>query len=176
MNKKKYKFLIMPLVMTTFAMLTFTACTKHVPEVPMTQLQKREIQTREFDTNDTKLVMKAMMHVLQDDGFVIKNAVLDLGLLSAEINVNIENKTQMFLAALANSNGGQARWNKQEMIEASANVSEFGGKTRIRMNFQRKTIDNMGCPVDVQTILDSHVYQTFFNKVDKSLFIQNENI
>jgi len=155
-------------------MLSFTACTRTIPEVPLTQLQTREIQTREFDTHDTKLVMKAMMHVLQDDGYVIKNAVLDVGLLSAEKNIDIQKNSEVFLAQLAQ--GAAARWTKQEVDEVSANVSEFGDKTRVRINFQRKTMDNFGCPGSVKTVLDPQIYQAFFNKVDKSLFIQQESI
>ncbi|BCB95759.1 hypothetical protein JZK55_06810 [Dissulfurispira thermophila] len=37
-----------------------------------TQLQIREFQTRIYDTNDVKMVMKAMLNVLQDDGFIVK--------------------------------------------------------------------------------------------------------
>ena len=50
---------------------------------PKTQLETRELQTRTFDTKDEKLVMKAMLNVLQDDGYVVKNAVTDLGLITA---------------------------------------------------------------------------------------------
>ncbi len=42
-----------------------------------TQLQIREFQTRSYETNDVKMVMKAMLNILQDDGFIVKNAVLD---------------------------------------------------------------------------------------------------
>src|SRR5262252_4677186 len=48
-----------------------------------TQLEIREFQTRDFDVSDARLVMKAMLNVLQDDGYVVKNAVVDLGLITA---------------------------------------------------------------------------------------------
>jgi hypothetical protein len=55
-----------------------------VPQEPeRTQLEIREFQTRDFDTADPKLVMKAMLNVLQDEGYVVKNAVVDLGLITA---------------------------------------------------------------------------------------------
>lgn len=143
-------------------------------DVPFTQLQVREIQSREFDTSDTKLVMKSMMNVLQDEGFIVKNAVAELGLLSAEKNIDVENTgTKILLCALQGSN---ARWSKQEILEASANVSEYGSKTRVRMNFQTKTMDNYGCPKDIKSINDPKFYQDFFNKVSKGIFIQEQNI
>src|SRR6185295_2660700 len=118
--------------------------------------------------------MKSMMNVLQDEGFMIKNAVLDLGLLSAERNIDIENPRDAMRGAIFV--GPHARWDKQLIYEASANISEYGNKTRVRMSFQIKKIDNFGSPVDVQTMLDPLHYQAFFEKVGKGLFIQEENI
>ena len=167
----KKVYLILPLV----TLLAFTSCVQHVPDAPpITQLQIREIQTREFDTKDTKLVMKSMMNVLQDEGFIIKNAVLDLGLLSAEKNTDIENPHD---ATFARMWGGEhARWDKQQVLEASANISEYGAKTRVRMNFQVRILDNCGGPSEVSTIKNAHHYQDFFEKVSKGIFIQQENI
>lgn len=152
-----------------------TGCAMHsVSDTPLTQLEVREIQSREYDTCNTKLVMKSMMNVLQDEGFIIKNAVAELGLLSAEKNIDIENKgTAILLYALG---GNNARWSKQDLIEASANVSEYGSKTRVRMNFQTKTMDNFGCPKDIKTIRDPKYYQEFFDKVSKGIFIQEQDI
>ena len=65
-----------------------------VTEVPKTQLEIREYQTREYDTKDVKMVMKSLLNVLQDDGFIVKNASVDLGLISATKEINVENKTR----------------------------------------------------------------------------------
>ena len=154
--------------------LMLTGCIRPPSEDPLTQLQIREIQTREFPVADSKLVMKSMMNVLQDEGFIIKNAVADLGLLSAEKNIDVEDKAKAVFRALFA--GPNARWSKQQILEASANVSEFGSKTRIRINFQTKTMDNFGCPQDVVTINDSLYYQDFFDKVGKGIFIQEQEI
>lgn len=157
------------------AVISLTGCACRSPEdAPMTQLQIREIQSREFDTKDTKLVMKSMMNVLQDEGFIIKNAVLDLGLLSAEKDIDIENTSEAIMKTIFV--GNHARWSKHRILEASANISEFGDKTRVRMNFQTKSIDNFGCQTSVEPVLDNQYYQIFFEKVSKGLFIQQENI
>ena len=81
----------------------FTGCAPYnKSEGPVTQLQVREYQSREFDTDDTKLVMKSMMNVLQDEGFIIKNAVADLGLLSAEKSYDVENTGKAILLCALN--------------------------------------------------------------------------
>jgi len=120
------------------------------------------------------MIMKAMLNVLQDDGFIVKNAVTDLGLLSAEKTLDIENKGEAFLAAFFA--GAQARWKKASVIECTANVSEYGNQSRVRVNFQLKILDNKGGIVEVKQILDEKYYQDFFSKVDKGIFIQKEKL
>lgn len=141
---------------------------------PKSQLQIREFQTRSYETNDTKMVLKAVLNTLQDEGYIVKNAVPDLGLLSATKEVDIEDKAQAILATLLQ--GANARWLKNSVIEATANVSDFGSQTRVRMNFQVKTYDNTGAVRDLKQIDDGNFYQDFFSKVDKGIFIQRENL
>jgi len=139
-----------------------------------TQLQIREFQTRSYETNDIKMVMKAMLNVLQDDGFIVKNAVLDLGLLSAEKSVDVERKGEAFMAAFFM--GANARWKKASIIECTGNISEYGKLTRVRVNFQVKVLDNKGGIVEVKQIEEEKYYQDFFSKVDKGIFIQKEKL
>jgi hypothetical protein len=155
---------------------------------PETQLQTREFQTREFDTNDVKLVMKALLNVLQDDGFVVKNAVVDLGLLTATKEIQLTGQptasdsywSEAFAALLSgrNNQGGrqqqEQRYNKFKQIEASVNITELGKRTRVRANFQAKVLDNTGNPAEVYVIKDPKFYQDFFAKVDKGIFLQKQ--
>jgi hypothetical protein len=120
------------------------------------------------------MVMKSLLNVLQDDGYMVKNSNVDLGLLTATKEVDVENKGEAFVASLLG--GHEARWNKNSMIECSANVSEYGTQTQVRVNFQLKTMNNKGEVVGVKQIDDSKYYQEFFSKVDKGIFIQKEKL
>lgn len=139
-----------------------------------TQLQIREFQTRTYDTNDTKLVMKAMLNVLHDEGFIVKHASLELGLISATKEADVESKGGAFLSMLFM--GQKAKWKKNSIIESSANISEFGEKCRVRIIFQVKVLDNKGEVMTVKQIADAKYYQNFFSKVDKGLFLEREKI
>lgn len=154
---------------------------------PQTQLETREFQTRVFDTNDTKLIMKAMLNVLQDDGFIVKNAVTELGLLSATKEVDMQQKMSggndfwnNVFENMINSGKNKRNatveqtYNKLKIVEVSVNVSEFGQKSKVRANFQAKIIDNKGNTVEVKTVDDPKFYQDFFMKVDKGIFIQKQ--
>ncbi len=156
-----------------------------------TQLQTREYQTREFDTNNTKLVLKAVLNVLQDDGFVVKNAVTDLGLLTAAKEIDMSEKSKdndndvwaaIFESMLnsksnRNSNNNQQRnLKKFKTIEVSVNVTEIGSRSKVRANFQAKIIDETGNTLDVYVIDDMKFYQDFFGKVDKGIFLQKQGL
>jgi len=62
--------------------LILTSCFLVPP--PLTQVQIREMQTRTMQATDNMMVQKAVVNLLQDDGFIIKNAEPDLGLFVAE--------------------------------------------------------------------------------------------
>ncbi|NMC63048.1 MAG: hypothetical protein GYA55_07755 [SAR324 cluster bacterium] len=151
------------------------ACTIPPAEAPKSQLQVRAIQTREYDERDMKTVMKSLIDVLQDEGFMIKNADSNLGFISAQKEVDIERPGDAFFGGFGRPRE-IPRWRKSAQIEASINISEFGKTTRVRANFQRKELDNIGATVAVYAIDDERFFQYFFEKVDKGLFIQKEKI
>ena len=164
------------------------------PPPPPTQLEVREYQTRTFDTADTNLVMKAMLNALQDDGYVVKNAVVELGLITAS------KESDLAPGRSGNSGGnifgglgsiiiggtgpggvvvGSQRdpsYPKTEVRDFTGNVSAFGKQTKVRVSFQRKVLDNRGDVVEVEAISDLEFYQTFFSRMDKSLFLQKESL
>ncbi|HRT61843.1 MAG TPA: hypothetical protein P5551_05730 [Syntrophales bacterium] len=149
-------------------------CATTGPTTEKTQLQIREFQTRSYSNCDSKMVMKAMLNVLQDDGYIVKNAVTDMGLLSAEKTVDVQNLGEA--VAMAFFAGVHARWKKASVVECTANVSDYGKQTRVRVNFQVKVFDNKGGILEVKQIEDQKFYQDFFTKVDKAVYIQKEKI
>ena len=159
-----------------FIIATFIifGCVAAPPTPQKTQLEIREFQTRQYDTNDVKMVMKALLNVLQDDRYIVKNANVDLGLLSATKEIDVENKGEAFFLALLA--GHEARWKKNSTIECSGNITEIGKVCKVRVNFMIKTMDNKGGVVDVKTIDDAKFYQEFFAKVDKGIFIGKQKL
>ena len=158
--------------------------TYQAPDAPKTQLQTRQVQTREFDTNNVKLIMKAVINVLQDDGFIVKNAQLDLGLLTAQKEIDLSQSrgnsndfwSEFFKGIDRNRsrNSTDLTYSKIKIVESSVNISEFGKKTKVRANFQVKVLDNLGNPKEVYQVEDAKFYQDFFVKVDKGVFIQKQ--
>jgi hypothetical protein len=168
-------------------------CTAGV-QPPKTQLEVREFQTRTFDTPDSKQVMKAMLNVLQDDGYVVKNAVVDLGLITATKEIDVAPGRSGPAGGGLGGIGGAVvigggpggvifggprsapAYRKTERRDFTGNVSEFGPQTRVRVSFQRKVLDNRGDVVEVQPIDDPVFYRDFFSRMDKSLYLQQEKL
>ncbi len=167
------------------------------PKPPRTQLEIRQNQTREYLTADTKMVMKALLNTLQDDGFIVKNAVTELGLITGTKELDVEQvsgypggfSTTFGFGSGRRSNSGlgfglgypwgvndNAITSKNSIIEVSANVTEFRSETRVRVNFQEKIVDNRGGTLEVRQIDDPEYYQDFFSKVDKGIFLQRERL
>lgn len=118
--------------------------------------------------------MKAVINALQDDGFIIKAADKELGFITASKEVDVQDSSEVFWSQLLQ--GAQGRYRKNSIVEASSNISEFGKETKVRIVFQVKVIDNFGAPVDAKQIEDPVLYQEFFTKVDKSVFIERERL
>ena len=78
------------------------------------QVQLRQIQTRAFDTTDSAKTLRTAIATLQDLGFVIDKADLDLGAISATkldhyqlrmtVTVRPRNETQLLVRANAQYN------------------------------------------------------------------------
>lgn len=196
----KFKVNLLFAVLLVLGLLVVQSCTiVNVPnqqQRPQTQLQSRQYQQREFDTNDVKLVMKAVLNTLQDDGFIVRNAVVDLGLLTATKEISLTNGTAQqsantnndFWSALFRSavfgnrrQGSQPqasnedqRFQNIKQIEASINLTQFGRQTRVRASFVARILDNKGAIMETFEIEDMKFYQDFFVKVDKGVFIEKQ--
>jgi hypothetical protein len=138
----------------------------------MSQLQIREFQTRAFETADTLLVMKALLNVLQDDFYIVKNADAALGLVTATKEIDVDDRG--FWSKFFSDKDD--RWKKNSIVECSGTVSPYGKRTRVRMNFQVKTYDNSGAIMEVVQVQDQKFYQDFFAKVDKGIFLAKEKL
>ena len=169
-----------------------SSCIQPLIRPKQTQLQIRQFQTREYESTNTKMIMKAVLNVLQDEGFIVKNAVVDLGLITATKEYEADSGNNSFSSSIflggfgsrIGSNGfgfdsgmlNQPQGRRHTVIESSVNISEFGKTTRVRINFEKKLIDGREGVLEVSQIEDGLYYQDFFSKVDKGVFLQKEKL
>ncbi len=119
--------------------------------------------------------MKAMLNVLQDDNFIIEQVNVDLGFFYATKEVDVEDAGEKFWETFWRGKV-DATYKKNQVIDATANITEFGDEMRVRINFRVKVLNNKGGVVLVRQVDDPEYYQKFFYKVDKGIFIEKEQI
>lgn len=151
---------------------------KKKPE--MTQLQIRKMQTREWDVMDKNKIMSVALAVLQDDGFVVANANVDVGLLAAHKDLfkkDVDDTGTAFAKGFFGL-GYSVSESTYSRIEASLTVTPFGQKTRVRMSARLAETSTAGFNADVtrQAITEAKFYQEFFTKLEKGLFIEREKL
>ena len=151
----------------------FAGC--HKPEVALTQLQVRQMQTRSYDVRDQRKAVKAILNVLQDEAFIPQDVNLELGFVHAVRELDIEDGSERFWAKFWYGRA-DATWKKHSIIECAANVTELSQGMRVRINFQLKVLNNKGEVLSVEPIADPRFYQDFFARVDKSMFLEQEGV
>ena len=141
---------------------------------PQSQLQKRQYQTRQYENISKADLMKAMLNVLQDEGFIVNNANSLLGFISGAKEFSPNDKTVDVQSELGTKKGLSGC--VVAVVEATANVSEYGKAYRVRINFKRKLLNTYGNAYKITDVSDEKYYQRFFSKVDKAIFIQKQKI
>ena len=164
-------------LLLTFALLIFAAgCDIQPPVPPMTQLQLRQLQSRSYENRDLKTAMRAVINALLDDGFIIKNADKDLGFVQASKEMDISGGMGPFVGFGGVFSNQQARYSNSSIVDCSGTLTTTGNSTNVRLIFQSKTLDNFGVSMGVNVLTDPFYYQNIFVKIDKSLFLEKENL
>lgn len=119
----------------------------------MTALEIRAIQTKEFQTTNKILVMKAMLDVFQDCGYIIETANPILGFISG-------NKDYQ------NANG------QITSFQLTANITKKSKTTKVRINIKQINRNIYGAAETVINVFDGSAYQSFYSQIDKAIYEQ----
>ena len=116
------------------------------------------------------MVMKALVNVLQDQGFIIKAVNNDVGVITATKQQQAGREWDPHPLHFG-------WWPILRTWEASVNVSQFGRETKVRVNVQLTATNyETGQMWYVYDVDDPTYYRDFFAKVDKGIFIQKEKL
>jgi hypothetical protein len=153
-----------------------------VPQMPSAPLELRQAQSRTFETADARLVLKAALNVLQDEGFVIREANAELGLVTAVMESHSTNQgLRAFKWAAILSTYGVAAllpWRDSSVtsVEANVNVSPEARGSRVRVSLVSKTLDKHGNVQRVEPVTDATAYQRLLAGLDKGVYLQREGL
>jgi len=155
-------------------------------KLPPESIQKRQLQSRQYETTDEAKIISASVGVLQDLGFNITETESQLGLAVATKNRKAVDAGQVALATtatlLAAVVGSYSNYyqqiDKAQSIRASvvSRLSLDGQKTIVRVTFQRLVWNMTNQVSRVETLSDENLYQGFFEKLSKSIFLEAQQI
>ncbi len=174
------KKVIASLLLIPFCTAALTGCQQRIPAdalilSPQT-LEQRQIQTRRFDTNDEAKVLSACAGLLQDTGFNLDKSETKLGLIVASKERSAVSAgqiaTSVILALLV---GVYMPTDRNQTMRASIVTSpagESGKQIAVRVTFQRIVRDENGKITKRESLVDPTMYQEFFEKLSKALFLE----
>ena len=172
-----YKKILAALFVICFALPVFAKRQSEEIITPMTQLQKRQFQTRVFASGNQATVMKGVLNVLQDEGFIVYNVNSLLGFIygvkdfdTTDPNVDISKEFGLTKSRL-NYNGV-----KVATLEVAVNVTEYPDSTRIRTNFKRKLLNEYGNAQLIDDIDEAEFYEDFYAKLNNAIALQKGRI
>ena len=136
-------------------------------------LEQRRIQTRRFETTNEHELLTASLEVLQDLGFAVDETEPDLGLIVASKNRDASSTGEMigafFIGAASDS---AVTYNVEQKIRASVVTKGLGRSgTSVRVTFQRIVWNNLGEISANESLDEPKLYQEFFAKLSKSVFL-----
>ncbi len=140
-------------------------------------LELRQIQQKEYSNVKEKQALIASANVLQDIGFIIKESEGDLGLLIAEKDRDATDGGQVAMAILGALVGVQTAIDTHQKIRVSLITRiRKNNSILVRASFQRIIWNSNNQISKMEYIKDKQIYQNFFNKLDKSIFLAKQGI
>jgi starvation-inducible outer membrane lipoprotein len=174
------KFLKFLLLLLLSGFILLTGC-QTIPKDALTlspeSLKQRQIQTRKYETKDDAKILAACAGLLQDMGFNLDESETELGVIVASKKRSAVNAGQQVLAILAALGGTYMPTDKEQKMRASIVTRPVGeNHIAVRVTFQRIVWNSQGQVTVREGLTDPKIYQEFFGKLSKSIFLEAHEI
>ncbi len=140
-------------------------------------LEVRSRTTRRFDTQDEKAILSASAALLQDLGFTIDSSDVKVGLIVASKDRSAVEAGQVagkiVVAGLLRTN---MPIDTRQKIRASIVTKPLGEAIAVRVTFQRIVWNDHNQVSRLERVDDPKIYQEFFDKLSKSVFLDAHEI
>ncbi len=173
------KRIIASVLLILFCTAILSGCQPRIPADALIltpeSLEQRQVQTRRFDTNDEAKVLSACAGLLQDTGFNLDKSETKLGLIVASKDRSAVNAGQIVTSVLLAFLGVYMPTDQNQKMRASIvtyPAGESGKQIAVRVTFQRIVWNDRGIITTREGLTDPKIYQEFFEKLSKSLFLE----
>ena len=174
-----------------FVMLLFvlSGCATNLPpdalRLSPETLEHRELQTRRFEGLSENEILAASAGVLQDLGFNLDESETELGVLVASKQRSARDVRQVATAMLIEVFiGWEMETDERQRIRASLVSRPTGDAGRdgegagfyVRITFQRMVWDSANEVSRIERLDEPELYQGFFDRLSKSVFLEAHKI
>lgn len=136
-------------------------------------LKERQIQTRKYETTDEAKILAACAGLLQDMGFNLDESETELGVIVASKMRSAVSAGQQILAILAALGGSHMPTDKEQKMRVSVVTRPIDeNHIAVRVTFQRIVWNTAGQITVREGLTDPKIYQEFFDKLSKSIFLE----
>ena len=171
------------LPLLSLAILLLAGCQSTIPKDALVlskeSLETRQLQTRKYDTKDEEKILASVAGVLQDMGFNINESETRLGIVTASKKRSAVNAGQQVAAVFAALLGSYTPTDKEQLMQASVVTFPGTGSTHttlVRVTFQRVVWNTQGHITKAEALKNPEMYQRFFEKLSKSIFLEAHQI
>lgn len=164
--------------------LVLAGCSHTIPPEAL-QLQPealalKQSQTRRFDGIAETDLLAACAGVIQDMGFTLDESETDLGVLVSSKDRSAVKPAQAVAAILiAGLGGGVTPIDDKQKIRASIvsrPISDNNNAHYVRITFQRIVWLSNGQISTQESVEESEIYEEFFSRLSKSIFLEAHKI
>jgi hypothetical protein len=157
-----------------------TAPPERALQLPAASLEIRQQQTRRFEDIDEAQLLAASAGVLQDLGFSLDESEVDLGLIVAsKRDAVVGSKVTDLIRLLELFTNTDFVVDKEQRLRASLvswPVSGMEEQFYVRVTFQRIVWNTDNDITKQQSLNDPVLYQMFFERLSKSVFLEAHSL
>jgi hypothetical protein len=140
-------------------------------------LEQRQMQTRTFDTTDEATLLSACLANLQDMDFNLDESESNLGVIVASKDRDAKDAGQVAMSfSMALLFGVYIPYDNNQKIRVSVvtspAASDGPARTAVRVTFQRVVWDTSGQVSKLEALDDPKLYQGFFERLSKAVFLE----
>jgi hypothetical protein len=161
--------------------ITLSACQKGIPREALMftpeALADRQLQTRVFETSDEGKLLEASAALLQDLGFTIDESEVQCGVIVCSKDREVTEFYDIGLSVMASLLFIDYEYPVRQKVLASLVTRPlFENKIAVRITFQHLVWDTKKELVKNERINEPEIYQEFFSKLSKSVFLTAQEI
>lgn len=168
------------------AAVLLTGCQTGIPadalDLKPDSLERRQLESRRFDSSKESDLLSACSGVAQDLGFTIDEAETKLGVMVASKNREASDTgSRVAMAILFGGNAANSMDRSQKIrlcIVVKPVQGAAGAPTQyvVRATFQRMVWNSYGQLTRLEGLREVELYQQFFEKLSKSIFLEAHKI